>query len=53
MPYRDRWTSDYHVELYTDCRVAGFDAFFVPLAESALPRRVILERFQTALHHLQ
>ena len=53
MPYYDRWVTDYFVELYTDCVIAGFAGFFVPLAESALPRPVILERFKLALARIQ
>jgi hypothetical protein len=54
MIYRDRWPpSDYHIELWFDCQLAGFPTFYVPLAETALPRRVILERLQTALRTVQ
>jgi hypothetical protein len=45
--------TDYFVELYTDCRIAGFAEFYVRLGKSRLPRRVILERLSLALRTLQ
>jgi hypothetical protein len=53
VPYDDRWLTDYFVELYTDCLIAGFARFFVRLAETALPRKIILERLSMALRTLQ
>jgi hypothetical protein len=51
--YYDRWITDYFVELFIDCEIAEFAPFFVKLAETQLPRQIILERLSVALRNLQ
>jgi hypothetical protein len=55
MAYRDVWGPELGwLEVFLLCRLSGFDErtarYFI---DQGVPHGIVLERFQTALHHLQ